>query len=91
MQKSQVSLQSVDCSLSNVTECRPFVTDLSLNEYHLKRVFKVIFNFIKTIKKQWSVKHEVKQVHESSFRKAETYKALKEVEARIATLKKSID
>ena len=52
MQKSQVSLQSVDCSLSNVTECRPFVTDLSLNEYHLKRVFKVIFNFIKTIKKQ---------------------------------------
>ena len=29
--KSQVSSQSVDCSRSNVTGCRPFVTDLSLN------------------------------------------------------------
>ena len=35
--ESQVSSQSADCSRSNVTGCRPFVTDLSLNEYHMKQ------------------------------------------------------
>ena len=71
--KSYMSSQSVDCSRSNVTGCRPFVTDLSLNESlirsHLKRDFKAKFNFIKTIKKQWCGKHESNQVHKSSFGK----------------------
>ena len=33
--KSQVSSQFVDCARSNVTGCRPFVTDLSLNDIGL--------------------------------------------------------
>ena len=48
--KSYMSSQSVDCSRSNVTGCRPFVTDLSLNESlirsHLKQDLKAKFNFI---------------------------------------------
>ena len=76
--KSQVSSQSVDCSRSIVTGCRPFVTDLllkeSLNEYHLKRDFKATFNLIKTIKKTMEWKNESNQVHKSSFGKAKTYK-----------------
>tara|TARA_R110002012_G_scaffold67139_1_gene175190 strand:+ start:429 stop:800 length:372 start_codon:yes stop_codon:yes gene_type:complete len=75
--KSQVSSQSVDCSRSNVTGCRPFVTDLSVIESlirsHLKRDFKAIFNFIKTIKKLMEWKNESNQFYENSFRKIKAY------------------
>tara|TARA_R110000764_G_scaffold110899_1_gene197550 strand:+ start:494 stop:865 length:372 start_codon:yes stop_codon:yes gene_type:complete len=75
--KSQVSSQSVDCSRSNVTGCRPFVTDLSVIESlirsHLKRDFKAIFNFIKTIKKLMEWKNESNQLYENSFRKIKAY------------------
>ena len=75
--KSQVSSQSVDCSRSDVTGCRPFVTDLSVIESlirsHLKRDFKAIFNFIKTIKKLMEWKNVSNQLYENSFRKIKAY------------------
>jgi len=61
-----MSSQSVDCSRSDVTGCRPFETDLSviesLNEYHLKRDFKVTFNFIRKIKKLMECKDDFDQI-----------------------------
>ena len=76
--KSYMSSQSVDCSRSNVTGCRPFVTDLSLNESlirsHLKRDFKAKFNFIKTIRKIMEWKNESNQVHDAALEKLKTYK-----------------